>query len=491
MGNKDKDNHSIRLKKNSSAAYYPGETIHGSVVFSITQVVRAETVICRIQGEERTCVSYTTTSHTGKSSRTMHHSDKARCVFVAAGIPLKSDKMICNGVIQPGTYVLPFEVSLPTKILPTMRYGLASSTCAVNFFISAFIKQNNKDNYLTCKQNVSLNFMVSLPPLSETPVPYYGEPVKTDMNVCLCSYGYILFGARVSDTLVDQDEEVEVIMSCRNHTNAKIKKITAKLIEKVFWKGQRKTKYYDRTITEQVFPVFPSMNIREKIEDKENQFESFKIVAQELEMAKHRATIKCPTDAFQDFKGKLIYVSHYIEVKVDTTTCITNPVLTIPIQVGSARPESNYGSKKEKESEEEELDLEGSIIGEKAFVPHSSFIQGKLIVDDEHADDDINSEQEEEEEEEYVLSAENLVKELSHYHGGFAIIKEKLDEPVWTFLFQTLTPTYFKLIIVESDYPFERVDVAELLAKKNYQLHLHLCCRSTSSMCYMEQKIND
>lgn len=454
-----KNKHSIRFSRQSSSGYLPGSLLSGSVTFDITSPTPGYEVRCYLSGQEYACVMYTTTSHTGKSSRTMTHYDKADRNLVKASIPLKYQNMIQGGNIKPGVYVLPFEVRLPQKCPPSMKYGLGSSECSVNYHISAYI--NKKKGGMPGKHSITQSFTVRGFPLSAQPCPFLGEPEKKDVLFCCCDRGYMLFGARASDTLLDQGEQMDVGMSCRNHTISSIKDIKAKFIETVKWQARSHSKDFSRTLVEEDFPLVPSTNrLKEKGASK-GLDAYFREMSDELASGKHSASITCPLNSIPNFKGKLIRVTHHIEIKVQTGMCVTNPVIRIPVRVGPSRPDSKKSTMKD----QPEMQEDGAISASKAVVGQSDFKFGgatrTLTENGENVtlDDQPN---------ENVVppSFDNLIKEMNVSLDDYDIICDKMKIAEWMPVFESLTSKMYGQIIKEVDYAFEQGPVAELIAKK-------------------------
>jgi predicted RNA-binding Zn-ribbon protein involved in translation (DUF1610 family) len=93
----------------------PGEEIHGNVQILIDKPISQRSVMLYLIGKERTQVSYTTTTGSGKNARRATHTAVEESAFLhqEAPLPLPVDE---KGKLKPGAYSIPFKFALPDGV---------------------------------------------------------------------------------------------------------------------------------------------------------------------------------------------------------------------------------------------------------------------------------------------------------------------------------------------------------------------------------------
>lgn len=222
----------IRLDTHSGEGFVGGSSIRGSVFFNVKkEVVAKGDVVASLQGGENTRVKYTRQVKQGDHyvTRTYHAYGSRNLVQIA--IPISASSMIQNGKINAGNYVLPFDVQLPQGLPSSMQHSESGSDCSISYTLKAQIKGSGWFQDYKCEKAIR----VTGTPLSSEPMPYNGEPVESQVNNCCFNRGHMLFGARVSDTSLNQGEDVRINMSCRNRTTVPVESVNAVIMQKIWF----------------------------------------------------------------------------------------------------------------------------------------------------------------------------------------------------------------------------------------------------------------
>lgn len=297
----------------------------------------------------------------------------------------------------------------------------------------------------------------------------------------------MLFGARVSDTLISRGEAVTVSMSCRNRTTVPIDSITATLIEYVAWNAKGHSSSQSTVLVCQEFSRFPGLERMQSFSlvNEWNPGLDMEDVARDLESAKNVATVIAPSTIRHTYTGTLISVKHVLKVEVNAGACISSPIIFIPIQAGSASMEgtvlqpNNSLASPQQEEPDITFDFANAMTTSAVYVPNSQAVMGGAAY-----------EKEDEAKKAAPLTNElrtpnlqNLLLDMSESINDFGMIQEKLTKSDWQPIFQSLSPSDFGRIIQKVDLDFDHAKVAELLATgvHNFQCHHVISAIATCS----------
>jgi hypothetical protein len=447
-----------------------GSSIEGSVYFDISKEVSADDLVAVLLGEERCSLAYTRTE---EDERKPHHATAKRNL-IHLTIPINAGGMIQNGKVLPGNYVVPFSIQLPAGLPSTMKIVDHDSSCEVRYSLKAQLKGSGWVQDYKYTQPL----LVQGAPLPADPVPYQGPPIESVVNMCCCwNKGSLLFGAHVTDTLLDRGQSnIAITLACRNRSTVDIKSIQAKLIQRISWSAEGHKK--DQTITLNTFDFGTAMQGLNKTSPAERGFHDngmdLKEIARELEEAKYSGTVQLPYSAIDTFPGQLIQTKHYITVVVDTGSCTTAPTIAIPVQVGPPRPGGSNTAPPPAASAPTEPEInfnfESATTAETVVVSGTGahFGGAPHAADDDEVEPSIAFAPR-------VVSVENLLKDLNESVKDYDFISNRIHEGgEWKAIIASLSPTNYGKLIKEVDLDFDQPKVAEIVAQEigdNFTCH--------------------
>lgn len=458
----------IRLDTHSGEGFVGGSSIRGSVFFNVKkEVVAKGDVVASLQGGENTRVKYTRQVKQGDHyvTRTYHAYGSRNLVQIA--IPISASSMIQNGKINAGNYVLPFDVQLPQGLPSSMQHSESGSDCSISYTLKAQIKGSGWFQDYKCEKAIR----VTGTPLSSEPMPYNGEPVESQVNNCCFNRGHMLFGARVSDTSLNQGEDVRINMSCRNRTTVPVESVNAVIMQKIWFSASSHSKSSSNTLARRNFGKFPGLERIDSLSlNKERSIGGdLREVAKDLQEAKYSATLQMPHGAYPTYPGSLIRVEHCILVTVNTGACISNPTVFIPIQVGTAKSTTTQQQVVPLEEPEISFDFNSAYSAEPVHVlspdAHLGGAPQDLGEKEEEQEPEINIEAEITVAQQRTASIENLLKEMKESIQDVPLVQQKLDSAEWNQVFSSLSATDYGRIIKHVDLDFDQSKVAVAVAQ--------------------------
>lgn len=231
-------------------------------------------------------------------------------------------------------YSFPFSISLPESLPETFSHGTRDNGCLVEYSLCASVR----------KFQSSCKFDVTSSPMSDIRVPCFMEPTTENirsMGVKPC--GSITFGAGVNDTHIGRGNVMELSLACRNNSTASIEHIDVKLVELIRWKVRSRseqTKTILLNVTDLNLPGLSKAKMdRSQVRDSQRQgvdvnSRNYEAIYESLRSSENHVRLEIPTTAQDTYAGRIVTVSHYVKVYINTTRFVGNLSTKIPIQVG-------------------------------------------------------------------------------------------------------------------------------------------------------------
>ena len=311
-----------------------GNNLRGRVLVRVDQgtpKIPATEIVLRLAGKEKTKISR------GKQTTV------AERLFCSTRISLRREDEWSSWNIPPGTYVLPFSIALPST-LPSSMKARSYSDCAIVYKLKIDATPRGCP---TIRGATQREFSVVSAPLPDVRVPASIAPHFITVNSLggMVNRGMIGITARVIDVQVGRGDILDIFIATKNHASASIKRVQIDLIEEVVWK----TKKY---ITESRTKILSTLSdvdlpgimrgkqdkaaVREQVSRGVPRAE-LAFLHQELQSDRNLVRLRVPShcrDSYSSSSG-MICVTHGLKITTYTRDLISNPSVTIPLQIGT------------------------------------------------------------------------------------------------------------------------------------------------------------
>lgn len=246
-----------------------------------------------------------------------------------------------EGTLAAGEYTFPFSVNLPPSLPSSVEYssndGDEEKGCRIRYILSTGI-----DGYLCVDKPI----IVHSAPLPSKPVPCMLKPEshKKLMASGIASSGLLAIGARVENTNVLKGGHAHLNLACYNKSSVEIQKVNIEVVERFQYipAGKRQLTKETRKVLFELEDVnVPSLDkhskSRSELRGSMNEKKYIKAMYSQLVSEKKSGVrIDIPPSCHETYKGKLLNVSHFLDVKFKTSARHANPHVAIPIRVGRA-----------------------------------------------------------------------------------------------------------------------------------------------------------
>ena len=433
-------------------AYFPGETISGSVYAQSKSNVHPSQInlSAYISGKERTSVHDTPHAMNTKyfvSTNSMKYTDRQVLrMTVTFGD-------VTTGVDAGSSYHFPFRIQLPAGLPSSMHVsGQGLSYCEINYKIKAELKGTG----VFGNHKVEQKFNVLSTPLPPVPLPNLIQPNYQTIHYAGCiPAGTIAMGARVENTRVGTGEAIVVNFACKNESPRGINRAEVTIVEEVIWEEGTHA-YYDVVKNIMVARTFqPNQQWNkmkkgelEKLKTSGNSQMMLQDVYNAMFDGENSVVLNMPPSSHQSYNGILITVRHRLKIKVYTDGRFTdNPRFKVPICIGT--PSGLLGSHTITPVNAAPSDppAEWTSVVTASIVDASSSIAvvggGIKFI---------------------KPSFSNLITEIKLSMGPLAVIKTLLNQDEWKrAVFNSMTPPAYEFIIKTVNIEF-KAETAALIA---------------------------
>jgi len=279
-----------------------------------------------------------------------------------------------HGPISPGTYIFPFEVSLPDSLpstksgeFPEFQWGVEYQLdlyaenvplSAKSMFVGDAIKEEKDEFFINSDDSdegeihhlMKRGFHLASAPLQNTPVPAFKAPVLLNVGSYggLINRGSLAIAARVLDVNVGRGTQLKVHIATRNIATTSINRVQMELIEEIFCNDELfkidECQLVSRSKREDV--ELPGIlkgkhhklgkHGSSKGDEKQQILEEMK---DDLFREENVINMVVPYECRDTYKGKLIRVTHTLKITMFTKALVDNPSIWIPLRIGF-RPEN-------------------------------------------------------------------------------------------------------------------------------------------------------
>ena len=171
--------------------------------------------------------------------------------------------------------------------------------------------------------------------------------------------GSMTLAAGILDTHIGRSDNIKLSLAFRNNSSTEIQRIEVKLVEVVAGdtKAAQDGEFGNDNISKEVLYVKKSAKIQgsklrleslckasaEARDQSSNADAQLRSIYRELFDDEFTFQFPCPDTARDSYAGRLLYVRHYVKVKMMTNAVTDNPSVMIPLKIGN--PPSHRSSK--------------------------------------------------------------------------------------------------------------------------------------------------
>jgi hypothetical protein len=255
-------------------------------------------------------------------------------------------------ITTPGSHEYPFSIYLSHDLAPSMSLENDDGSCSVSYILTADIQNQ-------CSTERTLH-VVGAPYDPCKKHPFYFQPTKFPLKNALgAQSGYLILAAKVDNTHIGKGTPLEFSLACRNHSHQDIQRVEFRLFEVVSWSAgsekHHKTSLanFDDVVLDSLFKKGIRADADNSPEEKEKESSSSaatigghwaddlqqvngRTLAEmhsEVTSPKNVVVVTIPTTAKDSYAGKMIQVSHYLQITLVVKDKPSDPHVKIPITV--------------------------------------------------------------------------------------------------------------------------------------------------------------
>lgn len=419
-------------------------------------------------GMEKAVVEYTDSTDSASADndqRSQARTGTAQRPLIQADLPLDMGQMIQNGRIAPGKYKMPFDVELPDVLPSSMQQqGMGKNQCTIAYTLKAVLKGSGHVYNFNCERECT----VKAKPLEKGAQPFEGEPVREQVKMLCClNRGSITVGAFMADTCLEKGETAQLTLSCLNNSAVGVKRVEAVLMQYVKWEAS----VHNHTETK----ILQKLNFgAQGLQRKDGSSAATSEYEEQVQMLKalrsgaNAQPVTMPGDALNTYRGKLVFITHELLVRVVTGSCVDNPEIKIPIRTGESGKATTTtaaggGGSSSKppasltESAVVPPNFENAVSSETAHVSSNQAITGGAAIAGDGGIFKTSSKSRK-------PSTAALFKEMRDSVADLDIVRKRIADPAWKRVFVEMSATDFGQIVKLVDLDHEQAKVAAVVA---------------------------
>jgi hypothetical protein len=193
-------------------------------------------------------------------------------------------------------------------------------------------------------------------------------------------------------------------------------------------------------------------------------------IFREMNEGTHSADIQVPMNALNSFQGSLIKIKHTLEIIVQTKCCITNPTISIPVQIGekgdysTSAPALAASSLPGDAVIPSHFSEDSTIVASTIVVPGTNITVGGPAMEHETEEDvvfaplDVGTAK-------LTPSLESLLRAMKESVADYDLIGSKGRDPEWRSVFESLSTSDYEKILKQVDSDFDETRVAVAVAQ--------------------------
>jgi hypothetical protein len=243
--------------------------------------------------------------------------------------------------IDPGTYVYPFQISLPSSI-PSSMGGRGNNTSYSTWKIQYKMHVCAHGRGSPVDKLGQRYLTIASAPLPNERVPALITPKSHRVQSSLFGgqKGTLSFGAKILDAHVGRGLNLEIFLASRNDATVSIHRVQVCLIEEVRFSAEGRSSTSKRTVAELPDVYLPGIvrgkqspgHVKHHIRSGESA--DFEGIYADLVSQANKISMPVPWSSRDSYGGQLVKVEHFLEITLFTKALISNPSVRIPIQIG-------------------------------------------------------------------------------------------------------------------------------------------------------------
>ena len=285
-----------------------------------------------------------------------------------------------------------------------------------------------------------------------------------------------MFGAAVPDTRIGRGEQIDISFSCKNQSTAEIQHVSVSLKQSIYWSARGHSSTSKHAIVSQTFQKTDNMEKlnkdemkRKKLDDERALNTDYEEIFTAIQNRLNVVTLTVPQTAYHSYKGGCCTVSHYLKICIKTSGGVTNPEVTIPIQIGTLSDENFESVESLPDPSAPPLPSappadwgKSDIIVPPVFAPATHQVYAGSVVESEN-EIDLNSPQPSAPmfEPDTTPSLNSLINELKVSISASSTVRERIQQRDWkNQVFASMTPSDFVSLIRSVNIEFDQAEVA-------------------------------
>jgi len=332
--------------------YDAGSVVTGTIYVSITtsKPVQATSLNLSFVGEERVVIHHTTSeSHTDHQGRTTNrhrdHYERANCIFYKFDYPIASFQGKQGGIIAPGQYEYPFQVTLPQDLPGCTSCVRGQSRCDILYKMTAHFVQPDAGFF-----SKPPHFTKSFGVLAHTDAQQTNDvagiklpPEVTPVKTCCCfGKGTMTLQCEIDKSILSPHDHLEIQFAGKNESTVKVLNVKVELDEIVEWHAHGHSEKLTRAAAERVLAgghEMPEFQELRRVPRRHHYFgipDSSDATASLTNNTPSRKTfLVVPGDIRDTYRGNLMEVRHIVTITLVTSggCCTTSPESCVALQV--------------------------------------------------------------------------------------------------------------------------------------------------------------
>jgi hypothetical protein len=190
--------------------------------------------------------------------------------------------------------------------------------------------------------------------------PFYFQPTKFPLKSALgANPGYLVLAAKIDNTHIGKGTPMEFSLSCRNQSHQDIQRVEFRLFEVVSWSAGSEKHHktilanFDDVVLDSLFKKGIRADVDNDPEEKLKEMPSSATppgghwaddlqpvngltlaeMHSEVTSPKNVVVVTMPTTAKDSYSGKLIHITHYLQITLVVKDKPSDPHVKIPIKV--------------------------------------------------------------------------------------------------------------------------------------------------------------
>ena len=324
----------------SSTVFSPGDVVRGKAYLSVTQEeVNCVSIGSRILGQEKTKVTYTTHSGSGKNRKTHRHTARECRNFLDSPFCLQR---IPEGRIVRGQYEYPFSFTIPRGCPASMETTGGKDQCGIVYSVEVWLDRPGMLRW-DIRSTMQITVLNSVPPFSKTPI--YIEPhTQALYSMCCIHRGEIVLGGSAESSALHAGERTSVKYAAHNNSTAGVKAIEISLDEKTAFSARGHHAHKNvRLFFCRISASEARLDLAARMGHMSDTEETLRSLNNLLESSETEKSFTIPASARSSYNGSIILVVHTLTIRVCTTFGTANPSVSRNIAIYSkATPEQPF-----------------------------------------------------------------------------------------------------------------------------------------------------